>query len=362
MRSFSWILLGVCLSVNSPAFSQSASEPVEDVDETEDAFKTRSEAIQHGTLELGFDHAGEIRPRNHISLRRARQAEADGDSKPVEKGFFIIEQAPVDPPYIVSRRNGVQSINGHVLPQGEVDWTDLRGLLETNDIVWIRDGQRENFGRATGEGTAILAMLSSMNKNTASMRTATLLPKSELLPDILALETTPLVAKKASGVLTELEIRNANDVRMSNALLRIEELAYPLTMAGMIVTVIAFGHLLSSSPEPGTGVTGQNSAPIAKMMVIRSIVFVVLLSSLDLIWTIMASQSGQMRELNPIASRYINNPTDLIAFKGLATLVGAALLIALRQYRQAQIASWWMCLVCTVLAFRWLTFHSMMTG
>lgn len=151
-----------------------------------------------------------------------------------------------------------------------------------------------------------------------------------------------------------------------DAVRRFDAVAYPLTLVGMIMSVIAFGHLLMSLPnndamrraaaavDAGSGISGE----VVRATMI-SVVLVAGLSSLDLTWTILASQAGQMRELNPIASHFINDPMALIAFKSTATLLGCGLLYLLRNHSRAQLASWWMCLVCTMLTFRWLMFNSM---
>jgi hypothetical protein len=55
----------------------------------------------------------------------------------------------------------------------------------------------------------------------------------------------------------------------------------------------------------------------------------------------------------------IHSPVLLSAFKLTATLAGAGILIHLRRNRRAQVASWWVCLVCSLLAFRWVSFHSL---
>ena len=44
-------------------------------------------------------------------------------------------------------------------------------------------------------------------------------------------------------------------------------------------------------------------------------VFVVALSLLDLVWKLLVSQAGTMRELNPVGGRLIDDPAKLIAFK-----------------------------------------------
>lgn len=156
----------------------------------------------------------------------------------------------------------------------------------------------------------------------------------------------------------------AQNLAQATAVRRFNAVAYPLTMLGMLLSVIAFGHLLMSLPNndamrrgASDGAAGISREVIRATMI--SVVLVAVLSSLDLIWTLLASQAGQMLELNPIASHFIHDPLSLIAFKASATLLGCGLLYALRRHSRAQLASWWMCLVCTMLTFRWLVFNSM---
>jgi hypothetical protein len=49
----------------------------------------------------------------------------------------------------------------------------------------------------------------------------------------------------------------------------------------------------------------------------------------------------------------------LSIFKATATLLSCSLLLFLRRHPRAQLASWWLCLVCTLLTFRWLVLNSM---
>ncbi|MFG0332012.1 MAG: DUF5658 family protein, partial [Maioricimonas sp. JB049] len=102
-----------------------------------------------------------------------------------------------------------------------------------------------------------------------------------------------------------------------------------------------------------------DASPQALRMLRRSVLLIVVLSLFDLVWTILASQAGQMKELNPLASYFVHDPVGLIMFKSLATCLAVGLLVAMRHYRRAQTATWWLCLVCTLLLFRWLTFSSM---
>lgn len=144
------------------------------------------------------------------------------------------------------------------------------------------------------------------------------------------------------------------------AIRRLDTFAYPLTIAGMIMSVFAIGHLMSNPPNGGKTPDEVEMSPEVLQVVTRSLVLVVALSLLDLIWTLLASQAGTMRELNPVGGRLIDDPAKLIFFKVTMTGLAAGLMFKLRYYRRAQLASWWACLILTLLTVRWLTFNSML--
>ena len=140
---------------------------------------------------------------------------------------------------------------------------------------------------------------------------------------------------------------------------RLHTFSYPLSVMGMVVTTLGIGHLLSHRPPVGVKSLETDASPLAIRVLTWSLALVVIYSVLDLTWTILAHQAGQMLELNPLGSRLIDDPMKLIAFKGAATGLAVVLLFALRKYRQAQLAAWWVCLVCTLLTARWLTLSPM---
>jgi hypothetical protein len=147
--------------------------------------------------------------------------------------------------------------------------------------------------------------------------------------------------------------------RILKATLWADSISYPLTLFAMIVVVVAFGHLLSNKPCIESVDSLSAVSPETRKIVLKSLSIFALLSLVDLIWTLVAGATGSMRELNPIGNEIIHNPTRLIVFKLTAVSVTVALLYSLHHRPIAQVASWWSCLVLTLLTARWLTFNSM---
>ena len=137
-----------------------------------------------------------------------------------------------------------------------------------------------------------------------------------------------------------------------------DSLAYPLTVCGMILTVLATGHLLGGRPHAGKPTSGIDTSPEMIRALEWSLFFAVALSVFDLAWTILAADGGLMQELNPLGRHLIEDPRQLAGFKMGATLPAVGVLWLLRKYKRAQVAAWWVCFVLTIVAFRWLTFHS----
>jgi hypothetical protein len=140
---------------------------------------------------------------------------------------------------------------------------------------------------------------------------------------------------------------------------RLYDFSYPLSLIGMVAAVLGFGHLLTHRPPVEAKALDIDASPLALRVLTYSLVLIVLYSALDLTWSILAYQAGQMLELNPLGSHLIDDPLRLIAFKGGATGVSVGLLFYLRKYRKAQLAAWWICLILTLLTARWLMMNSM---
>jgi Domain of unknown function (DUF5658) len=134
---------------------------------------------------------------------------------------------------------------------------------------------------------------------------------------------------------------------------------YGLNVGGMVLVVLAFGSLLSRQPPRDCACHTCAHCGDGASFLVRNIALIVVLSTFDLACTLFAGTTGEMLEMNPLADPLMKSPAALAAFKLSATLTGATILVGLRRNRRAQVASWWLCLVCSLLTFRWVAFHSL---
>jgi hypothetical protein len=141
----------------------------------------------------------------------------------------------------------------------------------------------------------------------------------------------------------------------------LEASAYPLTIIGMLLVVVSAGHLLSFTAN-ADGETDDPPNPKVQKAVLRALVLLTAMSILDVIWTILVSRTGGMKELNPLGAALIEDPQSLVILKATATSVAVGILFVIRRHPIAQRGAWWGCLICTLLTVRWLTFNSMFIG
>jgi len=131
-----------------------------------------------------------------------------------------------------------------------------------------------------------------------------------------------------------------------------------ITIAGFVLSVLALGTLLACRPPMIPGRRTKALSSTACRQVIWLVVLIVILNLYDLVCTLFAHGVGGLWELNPFASRLMQDVPMVVIFK-LALTAGAAILfLATRHHRLTQIGSWWTGVVYTVLILRWTTFNS----
>ncbi|MEQ9409110.1 MAG: DUF5658 family protein [Fuerstiella sp.] len=174
-------------------------------------------------------------------------------------------------------------------------------------------------------------------------------------------DTTPDERQALQPRLETIVAAEDRNLRSIAANHRLRTFAYPLTIAGMLLGVFALGHMLKWTGRGLGAKDGDTASPESTRAAEVALLLMLGMSAIDLIWTVLAGQAGAMKELNPLAARFIHSPESLALFKVVATAIGCGILYAWRHRSQIQHATWWMCLVCVLLTFRWVMFDSMMS-
>jgi len=167
-----------------------------------------------------------------------------------------------------------------------------------------------------------------------------------VMPDDLRRRTGALIAS-----FDEAQREAEADIAATRWLNR---LTYPLLLCGMVTSVLAIGHLLGGRPHAGQSTVGTDESPAMIRALEWSMLFAVVFSILDLTWTILHANAGQMSELNPIGSLLLKDPRQLSGLKLGITLPCLGLIWLLRRNKRAQVAAWWICLILTLVTARWV--------
>jgi hypothetical protein len=337
-------------------------------------------------------------------------------SQPIDAGYVILNGHYVPPPYVLENRQDDLWINGQL---AAADWFTRQSGMRGRGGFGGRPSHREGppeFDRPRGPGVGgprgrrmppsdsrfgFHALQNTLAENGMiiagdGLRGLSLSEtQAAMVVDALAsgnsheeklrqiLDSAPFRVKE-EGWQTVIETFEPSDElierigpeieRVQQAILENETLhqtavasvfwnskpvKYVITLLAMGLVVAACGTLLNYRPTGRARWSDVDASGEGIPIVVRSVVLLVLLGIFDLGCTLVAQQAGGFAELNPLGSRLIENPALLTVFKLTSLLLACGILLALRRYRGAQLASWWMCLLCTVLTFRWLTYNSM---
>lgn len=284
----------------------------------------------------------------------------------VGNGFVFLDGEYVPPPYVVRQEGDQITLNNHEISlaaDNGLPGRELAESLESNlcviafadrPIVLIHDSRLVELFRIllspTPEPRAVQPLLDQLPAHSDQEQWRAWLATYELPDNVRA--TAEKMVRDADAARAEGELAIAANQRLSTW-------AYPLTVFGMLMSVVSFGHLLQFPPRGNPDlIPSRRRAELCRATVIF-LIMVVILSGLDLVWTLLTSQAGRMNELNPIGRELLSDPWMLSMFKVVATFCSCGLLLMLRRHPRAQLASWWMCLICTLLTFRWLVLNSM---
>lgn len=228
----------------------------------------------------------------------------------------------------------------------------VHGWLESKTLVILSEEQQQPELYAASEVYDILqALLDKSGKN------SNVIPVS-IRPYLPALRSDiELMARSAEYTAAE-EAMSERNRRSNQSVHRLDDFAFPLSLAGMLLVVFSTGQLLLKKPPEGKELRERSDESSSNTGLF--VTLIIAFSVLDLIWTMLASHDGSMRELNPIGRHLISDPILLACFKACTTGVAVGILIYLRSHSRVHLAAWWICLLLTLMTARWLVFTSML--
>lgn len=312
---------------------------------------------------------------------RAYEPPSEASSK---QGYVFVEGEYLSPPYEIRFADNVLTVNGRALEckpphrsyggrgfgsrAGEASWRFMLGevlsqlssdlvvlsfkdqpyvVLDSNTTYDLLKAMTTEGGRAIRQVSIREQLPEDFDKTVWDAWIDGFEPPGELL--------------QRAAVLVNLYEDSQREAQADMRATRLmNQLAYPLAIGGMVLTVLAVGHLLGGRPHARQRVIGLDESPEMIHSLNWSLLFVAAFSLLDLTWTILAANAGQMQELNPLGSHLIENPRHLAGFKVGITMPSLALLWLLRKHKRAQVAAWWLCLILTFVTLRWLTMSPLM--
>ena len=309
--------------------------------------------------------------------------------QPIDEGFFVFNGRYVPPPYTVRQEGKEVFVNDHLAPEawspGPFFGFGMRGPGRGRRGGGKQPSQFAQTERQFNEGALLFVFedgpsgyivpQNAVEVLTILLSDASNEDKTKSLSDgrfprfateeweelVERFEGTPELAQRIRQIEDERAqiLEEAMAARRRVELLDSASFKYGVTVVAMVLVVIAMGRLLNHRPKRDSRWTDIDQEGDGVAMLKWNVALLFLLNGFDLALTLLAQQAGGFLELNPLGDKLASNPAYLAAFKISVLLISCLILLSLRKYRGAQAASWWLCFVCAILTFRWLTYNSM---
>lgn len=367
--------------------------PVASVSAEESAGFLAAEAPRpagQATEETGSDSAPAPREPQHPERFRPPRPQVEFAPSPIDTGYVFLEGVYLEAPYLVQLEGNQLLVNGRPLPgkfssppaapeSSPRPWPQEEPRRVAEEVRQTLASQGLLVAFADQPPVSLTALTSSAEQVDACMsillkRTQPADPLAVIFSQIPEgldsrqwrawLENPQISAEGLRRMEEQLDFTQAAESKRRqtvDAQQRLDLLAYPVTLLGMVLCVYAIGHLLLHRPTDEL-TTGTANVPRKLNPVAVSLLLIMVQGGLDLFWTVLMFQTGEMKELNPIGGELISDPLSLLAFKGTATLVAVTLLFSLRNTPRGKLATWWICLTMTLVTVRWAAFNSMFIG
>ncbi|MBN2131957.1 MAG: hypothetical protein JW741_20820 [Sedimentisphaerales bacterium] len=316
-----------------------------------------------------------------FGANRGASVASDDAAAEIDAGFVVFKGRYLPPPYTVQRTDKGVCVNGlKVLttgvarfrrgpfrpgspgpgPRGREAATVERHLAEEGMVICtgVGDAEMVTPGRTItiletllGEDppeSKVKALMAIGGVQVASGQWAVVVRNFAATPELL--ERVATLKQRYAELDAQCEpARGAPEMLFSG-----------VTIAGFALAVWAFGTLLCCRPPIGHLRHSADFSGDSSSQVWRLVAVVVVLSLYDLVCTLLGRAAAGIWELNPVANSLMANFSHVVVFKLALTVGAAALFLIARRCRLAQVGSWWVGVVYTVLILRWTTCNSLL--
>jgi len=280
-----------------------------------------------------------------------------GTTEAIFHGFVFLNGRYLSPPYVLQWNGAAMTINGVRVPISADDSVNAERWLarceqrlRIDTLLISVDGEPAKF---VEPDWAIRILQVLLNNDTWLVKIETLVKcgceqfhSGQWTLLVERFRATAEIEERVAALQERLETpRSPTAAGRSTATV--------LTACSMALAMIGFATIVNF--RPGESISAARGC----VLVFRCVALLVVFNLFDLFCTMTSFRAGTLWELNPLAAPVLHKTDALVAFKASLTILPATILLALRHYRIAQLASWWACLLYTVLIFRWTAFNSL---
>lgn len=294
----------------------------------------------------------------------------------IQNGRVVLRGQALASPYVVSRTGKQVLINGEIVATAEGSTSSAREIVARIERGLFRGDSVMVFGTnivASISDEGCMFIIGELVRAETLQRQIEFIIHSELegaeqvttaewraaLQDFVADESL-----YEQFLEYERDINSADEAstESSDFSLQVHDSTrsmYGLSVVGMLLIALSAGTLLGNPPKNSGSWSRIVRSPQTLTVMQRCLVLIAAYSLFDLVATMLALKTGHVEEINPLGVGLILTPVALVAFKVASTCLGAGLLWKLKNYHGAQVASWWLCMVLTLVTVRWVTVQSL---
>lgn len=292
---------------------------------------------------------------------------------PINSGGVVLRGQLMPPPYVIARSDGKVLINNEVV--GIATANDARHLTARIERQLFNENRLMVFDADViafvdpEEGMALVGELARANSIAESVKRimsielqgAETVTSAEWQTALLNFQPDESIVQQYYEYENEMESTDwiSEDSEESLKVHDSTSTMYGLSVVGMLLIALSAGTLLRHPPKNSISWSRIVRSPRTLTAMQRCLVLIAAYSLFDLAATLLALKTGHVEELNPFGVGLALAPAALAAFKVASTCLGAGLLWKLKNYHGAQVASWWLCMVLTLVTVRWVTVQSL---